>query len=145
MNRKYQKPFIAALWLVWFAALSSARAQESKNSKPEPATTTKVINLWPSVAPGSEQWEQQETTMGSGGMETTVNVVTPTLTAYLPDATVATGTAVIIAPGGGFIGLSLKWADCAGYQIRPTTGPEGFNHANGLRRIALEALRHQGQ
>jgi acetyl esterase/lipase len=41
-------------------------------------------------------------------METTVNVSTPTLTAYLPEPTIATGTAVIIAPGGGFIGLSIN-------------------------------------
>ena len=41
-------------------------------------------------------------------METTVNVSTPTLTAYLPAPSTATGTAVIIAPGGGFIGLSIN-------------------------------------
>lgn len=105
MSRKYQRPFLV-LWLVAFAALGSARAQENKSGKPEPAT--KVINLWPGVAPGSEQWKQQETTMGSQGMEITVNVVTPTLTVYLPDAASAKGTAVIIAPGGGFVGLSTK-------------------------------------
>jgi hypothetical protein len=67
-------------------ALSSVRGQENKSGKPEPAT--RVINLWPGVRFGSEQWK--EMTMGSGGTETTVNVVTPTLTAYLPDAAVAT-------------------------------------------------------
>src|SRR5579864_563119 len=107
MSKKYQKPFIA-LWLVACAAMGSVRAQESKSGKPETTTTPKVINLWPGVAPGSEQWKQQETALGSGGMETTVNVSTPTLTVYLPDAAVATGSAVIIAPGGGFIGLSIK-------------------------------------
>ena len=61
MSRKFQKSFVA-LWLVAFA-LSSVRAQENKSSKPEPAT--KVINLWPGVPPGSEQWKQQKTTMGS--------------------------------------------------------------------------------
>lgn len=106
MRRTNQRRFIA-LWLVAFA-LGSARAQESKNSKPEPETTTKVIDLWSGVAPGSEQWKQQEATLGPGGMETTVNVTTPTLTAYLPDKAVSTGTAVIIAPGGGFIGLSIN-------------------------------------
>lgn len=105
MNRRYQKPFIA-LWLVAVAALGSARAQESKNSKPEPETTT--INLWPGAAPGSEEWKQQEATLGPGGLETTVNVTTPTLTAYLPDKAFSTGTAVIIAPGGGFVGLSIN-------------------------------------
>ena len=107
MSRKYQKPLVA-LWLVVVATLGSARAQEKNNSKPEPTPTTKVLSLWPGVAPGSEEWTQQETTMGSAGMETTVNVVTPTLTVFLPDAASATGTGVIIAPGGGFIGLSIK-------------------------------------
>ena len=60
------------------------------------------------VTPGSEEWKQQETAMGLAGIETTVNVVTPTLTVYLPAAASATGTGVIIAPGGGFIGLSIK-------------------------------------
>jgi acetyl esterase/lipase len=35
------------------------------------------------------------------------NVVTPTLTAYLPEKTKATGTGVIIAPGGAFVALAI--------------------------------------
>ncbi|WP_229311517.1 alpha/beta hydrolase [Larkinella rosea] len=35
------------------------------------------------------------------------NVAEPTLTAYLPDPAQATGTAVIIAPGGAFRVLSI--------------------------------------
>jgi len=111
MSRKYRESFIA-LSLLAFILLTSAIAQEAKNSKPEqastPAIATKVISLWPGVARGSEQWKQTETNLGPGGMETTVNVSTPTLTAYLPDPSTATGTAVIIAPGGGFIGLSIN-------------------------------------
>jgi len=107
MSRENLKSFIV-LCLVGTAALGSTAAQESRISKPELATTTRVISLWPGIAPGSEQWKQQEAVLGSSGMETTVNVTTPTLTAYLPDSTVATGTAVIIAPGGGFVGLSIK-------------------------------------
>jgi acetyl esterase/lipase len=103
MSEAFCRPVVVTL-----VALGSARAQESKSSGPEPARTIKVVNLWLGVAPGSEEWKQQETTMGSAGMETTVNVVTPTVTVYLPDAASATGTGVIIAPGGGFIGLSIK-------------------------------------
>jgi acetyl esterase/lipase len=36
------------------------------------------------------------------------NVVTPTLTAYLPERTKATGTGVIIAPGGAFVALAIS-------------------------------------
>jgi hypothetical protein len=57
-----------------------------------------VINIWPGVAPGSEQWKQKETTLVSGPMQTIVNVTTPTLTAYMPDPAKATSTAVIITP-----------------------------------------------
>ncbi len=35
------------------------------------------------------------------------NVVTPTLTAYLPEPAKATGTGVIIAPGGAFVALAI--------------------------------------
>lgn len=37
------------------------------------------------------------------------NVVTPTLTAYLPDPSKATGTAIIVVPGGGF--HTTRWAN----------------------------------
>ena len=43
-----------------------------------------------------------------------VNVTTPTLTVYSPAPSSATGTAVIIAPGGGFVGLSI---DSEGHDV----------------------------
>jgi len=64
-----------------------------------------VLNLWPGAAPGSEQWKQPETALRPGVI---VNVTTPTLTVYRPALSTATGTAVIIAPGGGFISLSIN-------------------------------------
>jgi len=120
ISRQHRKFFIA-LGLVTASFLPAARAQEAKNSKPEQATTppiaTKVINLWPGVAPGSEQWKQPETTLGSGDMQRIVNVTTPTLTAYLPDTATATGTAVIVAPGGGFIFLGSESHDVAKWLV----------------------------
>ena len=66
-----------------------------------------TINIWPGVAPGSENWTQQEHVYKNTPVGTVIqNVVTPTITAYLPDPAKATGTAVIIAPGGGFIALA---------------------------------------
>jgi acetyl esterase/lipase len=66
-----------------------------------------TINIWPGVAPGSEHWTQQEKTYKNTPVGTVIqNVVTPTITAYLPVRAKATGTAVIIAPGGGFIALA---------------------------------------
>jgi len=66
-----------------------------------------TINIWPGVAPGSEHWTQQEHVYTNTPVGTVIqNVVTPTITAYLPDRAKATGTSVIIAPGGGFIALA---------------------------------------
>jgi len=77
------------------------------------APAPKVVNLWPGVAPGSENWQQTERILRMGPSESIVNVVTPTLTLYLPDPAKATGTAVIIAPGGGFIFLGTDTHEIA--------------------------------
>jgi acetyl esterase/lipase len=106
-------PFIA-FWLFPAILLTSATAQEARTSGTEQAFTTKVIDVWPGVAPGSEQWKQQETVLGSGNSRTIVNVTTPTLTVYQPAPSAATGTAVIIAPGGGFVNLSI---DSEGHDV----------------------------
>jgi len=98
MQSKQRKSCVA-FWLMTAISFTSASAQEVKQT---------VINLWPGAAPGSEQWKQPETVLGSGEMERIVNVTTPTLTAYLPDPSKATGTAVIIAPGGGFVVLGIN-------------------------------------
>jgi len=97
--------------------LTAASAQDSNGNKAEQfqafTGTPKVINVWAGVAPGSEGWKQKETTLGSGPMQRIVNVTTPTLTAYLPEPSKATGTAVIIAPGGGFIFLGTDTHEIA--------------------------------
>ena len=151
MSRKHRTSLLA-LALMAAVFLSAAGAQETNNSKLEqpatPAVTPRIINVWPCVAPGSEQWKQKETTLGSGPMQRIVNVTTPTLTAYLPDPAKATGTAVIIAPGGGFIFLGTdtheiaEWLAArgiAGFVLKYRTAPlEGeteaqLNQAGGAR------------
>ena len=75
-----------------------------------------TLNIWPGVAPGSESWKQKEITIDNTPVGTVImDVVTPTITAYLPDRSKATGTGVIIAPGGAFLALtmSLEGADLA--------------------------------
>jgi len=67
-----------------------------------------TVNVWPGAAPGSERWTQQERVIENTPIGTVVfNVVTPTLTAYLPAKRNATGTGVIIAPGGAFVALAI--------------------------------------
>jgi acetyl esterase/lipase len=63
-----------------------------------------VIPLWPNGAPGSENWTQKEIeyTSARSGLKEIRNVVKPSITVYLPPAESATGTAVVVAPGGAF-------------------------------------------
>jgi acetyl esterase/lipase len=75
-----------------------------------------VVRLWPGTAPGSEHWTQTERRIEETPVGPVVfNVVTPTLTAFLPEPARSTGTAVIIAPGGAFVALAvgLEGADLA--------------------------------
>jgi acetyl esterase/lipase len=67
-----------------------------------------TVDIWPGPAPGSETWTQTERTVSDTPIGTVVfNVVTPTLTAYLPEQAKAAGTAVVIAPGGAFVALAI--------------------------------------
>jgi acetyl esterase/lipase len=71
-----------------------------------------VIPVWPGVAPGSENWTQKEDTTAlpplAAGGRLIRNVTQPTLTAFLPNPSIANGTAVIVCPGGGFHFLSWE-------------------------------------
>jgi len=73
-----------------------------------------TLNIWPGIAPGSESWTQQERVDKLGSINIVANVVTPTLTVYLPEKSKATGTGVIIAPGGAFMFLSI---DMEGHDV----------------------------
>lgn len=97
-----------ALVLLW---VSAANAQQ-------------VIPLYSGKAPGSEKWDWKEAEMNSDIWQTRVvyNVASPTLTAYLPPAGSANGTAVVVCPGGAFHALSIdsegidvaKWLNSKG-------------------------------
>ena len=89
--------------------------------------TAQVISIWPGPAPGSEDWTQKEKIFEHTPVGTVVmNVVTPTLTPYLPERSKATGTGVIIAPGGAFVAL--------------TVGLEGREAAEWLRARGIAAF-----
>jgi acetyl esterase/lipase len=69
----------------------------------------KVVQLYKGDAPGSESWTWHEAVSEHNAANTrkVYNVVHPTLTVFLPDAAIATGTAVVICPGGSFQTLSI--------------------------------------
>jgi len=70
--------------------------------------TNQVIALWPDGAPGSEGWTQIEMEdVIPPNLKVVRNVTQPTLTVYLPPPDIATGTAVVVCPGGAFHFLSI--------------------------------------
>jgi dienelactone hydrolase len=95
-----KKSLLKFVWLFVFTLLSNIiLAQE-------------VIRLWEGPAPGSENWTQKETVfeyLSPIWNEKNIalfNVVDPTLTVFFPTPEKATGTAIIVCPGGGFSALS---------------------------------------
>lgn len=73
------------------------------------AAPPSAIPLWPKGAPGSEaRAGEAEKVDGDGkGKNNVSNVHNPSITPFLPEGGKATGTAVIIAPGGGHSKLCL--------------------------------------
>jgi len=69
----------------------------------------KIIQLYSGKPPGSESWNWQEKRQDTNLFQTPVvyNVVQPTLAVFAPEAGKSNGTAIIIAPGGGFHLLSI--------------------------------------
>jgi acetyl esterase/lipase len=68
-----------------------------------------TLNFWPGVAPGSEHWTQKEFMATDTPIGAVIfNVVTPILTVYLPEKSSATGTGIIIAPGGACVALPIE-------------------------------------
>lgn len=97
---------LLAFWTV--AALSLAMpAQAQKDSMsviPVPPQTNAIV-LGTGPLPGAstpESWYRQY------DRDFARNVTVATLTPFLPDPAKATGTAVIVAPGGGFRSLSME-------------------------------------
>ena len=73
-----------------------------------------TLNIWSWVAPGSENWKQQERIEKAAPGNIVYNEVTPTLTAHFAEKSKAAGSGVIIAPGCAFRLLSI---DHEGNQV----------------------------
>ena len=74
---------------------------------------TQTLNIWPGIAPGSENWTQKERTIENTPFGAVIqNVVTPTLTVFLPDRlkfpeSQSSRTGIIVAPGGACVALAI--------------------------------------
>jgi len=66
-----------------------------------------VIRLYQGSAPGSETWNWSEQGLRSDP-NMIYNVASPTLTVFAPDKSIATGSAVIVCPGGSFYVLAYE-------------------------------------
>jgi acetyl esterase/lipase len=83
-----------------------------------PRTT---LDVWPGAAPGETGTVGEEKYMPSKPearpVKRLTNVTRPTLTVYQPDAAKATGTAVVVCPGGGYaiLAMDLEGEEVAGW------------------------------
>ena len=68
----------------------------------------KVINLYNGVTQNNGSRPYDEKIDSSFHFPAVYNVSRPTLTVYLPDPAIATGTSIIVCPGGGFYILSMR-------------------------------------
>jgi acetyl esterase/lipase len=113
----------AALASLASVGISDVRAQEPKMlggpiSIPVPDQSNAIPLYGPRHAVGpAEQWEK------AGQTRMVRNVTEPTLTRFLPDPGKATGAAVIVAPGGGFLTLVI---DIEGYEVAQWLADHGI-------------------
>lgn len=102
MKRKTEKMTRKALYTIGAVAFTFLLACTSARSQ-------QVVNIWNGAPPGTKNWTQKEKVIENTPVGTVVlNVVTPTLTVYLPEKSKATGTGVIIAPGGYCVALAVS-------------------------------------
>ena len=99
MNYQFQK---MRNLIALSVALVSGAAGAAEPPAPAPPG---VICLWDGPAPNAPKTAVEETTDSDGRVK---NVSVPTLTAYLPDKAVATGTAIIVCSGGAYTQLAVK-------------------------------------
>lgn len=78
----------------------------------------KVIPLYNGAAPGTENLTYSEKITADSNL--VYNVSHPTLTVYSPDPNIATGTAIIVCPGGGFyiLGIKVEGTQVAEYLVK---------------------------
>ena len=92
-------------WTTRFAVFACFAINAIAQS-PAPA---REIPLYPGVAPGSENWHYEERAAGTAANPQAQNIVRPALLYYPADKAKAVGTAMIVAPGGGYRTLMMSY------------------------------------
>lgn len=75
-----------------------------------PSDVTNIIPVWPDQVPDAEFWRNagpEADFFSASGTRLLRNISTPTLTAYLPEPSTASGTGIIVCPGGAFHFLAI--------------------------------------
>jgi len=90
------------------------------------APAAREIPLYPGVAPGSEKWNYAEKAAGTPDKPQAQNIVRPVLLYYPAEKATAVGTAMIVAPGGGFRTLMMSY--------------EGVDVAKRLNQMGVDAF-----
>lgn len=120
MNRqlKFSK-FLIAVSLTCFAAISFAQ-----DGKMYPIEAPKEPNAIPLNTGGVEDQPAKESWFRQWGDPMARNITEATLTPFLADPKKANGTTVIVAPGGGFMWLSLG---NEGWEVAQALADQGIN------------------
>jgi len=88
--------FVFAILFLFFTSGNLLNAQD------------KILNVWEGIIPGViENSSIKEEIIQTERGDRTKNVITPTLSVYLPHKEITNGTAVVICPGGGYGRLAI--------------------------------------
>src|SRR3954452_15363926 len=90
------------------------------------APPAREIPLYPGVAPGSEKWNYSETAAGTTEKPQAQNIARPVLLYYPAPKSNSVGTAMIVAPCGGFRTLMMSY--------------EGVDVAKRLNEMGVDAF-----
>ena len=108
MKPRYSVASLAALGLLCVTASAQMPPGMVMTPMEPPPELKNAIPLYEGVAPGSEGAKQKEKWSKVRDDYVARNVTNPTLTPFLPAKDKATGAAVIVAPGGGFMVLAMN-------------------------------------
>lgn len=120
------------------------------------AEPPEIIPLWPDAIPDADLWREAGPELERPRWENSRlarNVSQPTLTVFLPDPAMATGTGVVVCPGGAFHFLMMdkegtevaNWLNAHGvavfvlkYRVHPTPDDD-----EAFLRMARDPLPHR--
>jgi acetyl esterase/lipase len=124
-DRKISHATVCVVILLCVFALAATAADQT------------VVLLWPNGAPGSEgKTAPEKVRITPDGEHVISSVHQPSITVYLPSKEMATGAAVVIAPGGGHAEL---WVDHEGYAVANWLSEHGVAGFVLKYRLAREA------